>query len=300
MASAGAEAQAQEYIDQAVKALNSFRLFNRSAKYEDASELYSKAAAQYKIAKAWQEAGDCYVKAAENANLSNNPHDALNHYTNAAKCFKTAGSTADAVRMFELVVAKQQENNKFSVAAKLYKEIGEMEEADLKFGNAIAAYEKAADCFTADDAQTSADQMYIKVADLAAMEEDYKRAIELYERVSLASVDNNLTKWSVTDYLFKACLCWLALSAKAGNDRGRLVRDALDKYKDMHAQFEQSREYQFLDKLVPAFEERDVEAFQDEVANFDMMFKIDRFKSTLLLKAKNSIMNPADEEPDLS
>jgi alpha-soluble NSF attachment protein len=295
--SASAEAQAQEYIDQAVKTLNSFRLFNKAAKFEEASELYAKAAAQYKIAKAWQEAGDCYVKAAENANQSNNPHDALNHYTNAAKCYKNGGNKSDAIRMYEVVVQKQQENNKFSVAAKLYKEIAEMEEADMKIQDAADAYQKAADCFQADDANTTANQMLIKVADLCAMQDDFRRAIQIYEQVAAASADNNLTRWSCTEYLFKAALCQLALSAKQGTDRGLLVKDTLDRYKDMNAQFEQSRECKFMEKVVQAYEDKNEQDFTDVVAEYDELYKLDKWKSTLLLYAKNSLS--ADHEEDL-
>jgi alpha-soluble NSF attachment protein len=296
MANIGAEAQAQEYIDQANKVANSFRLFNRSAKYEEASELYAKAAAQFKIAKLFQQAGDAYIKAAQMSSQSS-PLDELNHYTNAAKCFKQAGNKNDAVRVFEQVVAKQQENNKFSVAAKLYKEIAELEETDVKLGNAITAYERAADCFRADDANTSANQMLLKVADLSAMEADYKRAIEIYEKIASESMDNNLTKYSVPEYYFKSVLCNLALSAKLGNDNGRLAQDALMRYKDLFAAFETSKECKFLEKLLPPFEERDPDAFADVVFDYDNMYKLDKWKMELLHRAKKSIMG--DEEVDL-
>lgn len=292
------EDQAAEYIAEANKILGGWRLFNKNGKYEEAAELFSKAAAQYKIAKAWQEAGDAYVKAGELSLQASNNHDAINHYTNAAKCFKTGGNKQDAVRMYELVVQKQQENNKFSVAAKLYKEIAELEEADLRIGNAIEAYQKAADAFKADDAQTSGNQMLIKVADLCATQDDYKRAIQIYEAVAAESMDNNLTKWSVTEYFFKSALCYLAQSAKLNNDSGTLVKGALERYKDMHPAFETSRECTFLEKLLPAYEERNVDDFTDIVGEFDQMFKLDKWKSTLLLSAKNSLTQ--DREVDLS
>jgi len=298
MANQGAEAQAQEYIDQANKVANSFRLFNRSSKYEEASELYSKAAAQFKIAKMFQEAGDAYIKASDYANQSNNPVDAINHLTNAAKCFKQAGNKNDAVRLYEQIVAKQQENNKFSVAAKLYKEIAELEEADVKLADAIIAYEKAADCFKADDANTSANQMFLKVADLCAMEGDYKRATEIYDKISSESMDNNLTKYSVPEYFFKSALCQLALSAKLGNDQGHLAQDAVSRYKDQFPAFETSKECKFMDKILPFFEERDADSFSDAVFDYDNMYKLDKWKMELLHRAKKAIMG--DEEVDLS
>jgi len=68
----------------------------------------------------------------------------------------------------------------------------------------------------------------------------------------------------------------------------------------MYAAFETSRECQFIEKLLPFYEERDVDGFTDTVADFDQLFKLDKWKSSLLLLAKNGIAGPADHEPDLS
>jgi alpha-soluble NSF attachment protein len=48
------------------------------------------------------------------------------------------------------------------------------------------------------------------MADLAALAGQYKRAIDAYEQVALASLNSNLTKWSVKDYYLKAGACYLA------------------------------------------------------------------------------------------
>lgn len=73
----------------AEKRLNAFSLFSsKSAKYEDAIELYTKAAASYKMNKNWQEAGDAYVAAAECSEKLKEEHDVCTHYVNAAKAYK--------------------------------------------------------------------------------------------------------------------------------------------------------------------------------------------------------------------
>jgi len=48
------------------------------------------------------------------------------------------------------------------------------------------------------------------VADLAAEEAQYPRAIENYEKVAKVSMNNNLMRYSVKDYLFKAGIVHLA------------------------------------------------------------------------------------------
>jgi hypothetical protein len=55
-----------------------------------------------------------------------------------------------------------------------------------------------------------ANKHYLKVADLAAVEGDYYKSIGHYEKIAKSSINNNLMKWSVKDYLLKAGICHLA------------------------------------------------------------------------------------------
>lgn len=55
-----------------------------------------------------------------------------------------------------------------------------------------------------------ANKHFLKVADLSALEGDYYKAIYHYERIGRQSINNNLMKWSVKDYLLKAGICHLA------------------------------------------------------------------------------------------
>jgi len=48
------------------------------------------------------------------------------------------------------------------------------------------------------------------VAELAAEEGEYQKATENFEQVAKKSMNNNLTKYSVKDYLFKAGIVHLA------------------------------------------------------------------------------------------
>jgi len=61
----GGSVKGDELVKEAEKKLKSWSLFSSSSKYDDACELYDKAAAQYKIDKEWERAGQTYVKAAE-------------------------------------------------------------------------------------------------------------------------------------------------------------------------------------------------------------------------------------------
>jgi len=65
--------------------------------------------------------------------------------------------------------------------------------------------------------------------------------LEIYEQVARASMDNNLLKFSVRNYLFNSFLCVLAKQDVVGAGR------ALDKYKDMDPTFQTQRECKLCD-----------------------------------------------------
>jgi alpha-soluble NSF attachment protein len=55
-----------------------------------------------------------------------------------------------------------------------------------------------------------ANKHFLKVADLSALDGDYYKAITYFERIGRSSINNNLMRWSVKDYLLKAGICHLA------------------------------------------------------------------------------------------
>ena len=78
-----------EYKAAAAKKLKSFSFFSSSNKYEDAIELYQKAAAQYKMNKNWAEAGQIYKICAELfRDKIKDAHEEGGMYEAAAKAFK--------------------------------------------------------------------------------------------------------------------------------------------------------------------------------------------------------------------
>ena len=119
---------------------------------------------------------------------------------------------------------------------------------------------------------------------------NYELAIEHYENVANSSVSNQLTKWSVKDYLLKAGICHLLVDDAVG------ARKALDRYELLDSTFGSTREFKFLSSLSEAISEGDIQKFTDIVAEFDSMTKLDNWKTTMLLRIKESM----DEEPSLT
>lgn len=134
-----------------------------------------------------------------------------------------------------------------------------------------------------------ANKLYLKVADLSALEKDYYKAISNYERVAKSSINNNLMKWSVKEYLLKAGMCHLATGDMVACQR------ALESYRDLDPSFSQTREHQLLMDLSEAVSEGDQEKFADKLFQFDQMSKLDKWKTTILLRVKEGIEEQGED-----
>lgn len=136
-----------------------------------------------------------------------------------------------------------------------------------------------------------ANKLFLKVADLSALDGEYYKAIEMYEKVATASVANNLMKYSVKDYLLKSGICLLAVGDGVSTNR------AFEKYRDMDPTFASTREHQLLVDLQATVEAGDQEAFADKLFQYDQMSKLDKWKTAILLRIKNAIV---EKEEDFS
>ncbi|KAL1919042.1 uncharacterized protein VTP21DRAFT_2423 [Calcarisporiella thermophila] len=284
------EKEAQALIAKAEKKASSFSWFGGSGKYEEAAELYCKAANQFKLAKRWQEAGQAFCKASEMLLQNKEVDEAASSLIDAARCFKKC-SPEDAISSLRKAIEIMTDKGRFNAAANHQKEIAEIYESDLvDLQRAMDAYEIAADWYAGEERPAVANSCWLKVAHFAAQLEQYDKAIERFEQVANASVDNQLTRWSLKDYFLKAGLCHLCLGDAVGTQR------AIERYCDMDVTFGSTRECQFLQSILEAYEAGDVEMFTQKVFEFDQLMKLDNWKTTVLLRIKRSI----SEEPALT
>jgi alpha-soluble NSF attachment protein len=150
------------------------------------------------------------------------------------------------------------------------------------------------------------------VADLAALAGDYPRAIDRYEAVARASLNSNLTKWSVKDYFFKAGACYLANKVFhcdfLAYYRIRLPRkmpfngswnkilplpQLVSAFFFKYISYPEGRLYK---DLTEAIEAADEDQFLDKLQAYDQMSKLDKWKTTIFLRIKEDM----DAEPDLT
>ncbi|KAI1304870.1 hypothetical protein EDD11_005043 [Mortierella claussenii] len=278
------EREAQELVAKADKrATGSSWFFSSTSKYEEASELYTKAANIYKMAKRWKESGDTFCKAADMQLKMSEKDEAANTFINASKSYKKS-SPQDAIAALEKAIGILTERGRFQSAAKHQEDIGAIYESELiDLEQAMRAYEVAADWYAGESSTALAHKCMLKVATFAAQLEQYDKAIEMFETVASASLDNQLMKWSLKEYFLKAGLCHIATGDSVS------AHNAVGRYCDMDVTFSSTRECQFLQSILGAVDNNDVNQFTASVVEFDQLTKLDNWKTKILLEIKNSI-----------
>lgn len=277
------EEKGNEMMEKGEQRLKKWSLFgSNTTKYEEAAEIFEKAGNFYKLAKNGTLAAKAFTKAADCHIQAGSKFEATTNFVNAANAIRKE-NVSEAVSYFQKASDLSTDEGKFSIAAKYQKEIGELYESELNYENSMEAYQKAAEFFEGENSPSGANTCYLKVAQFASQLEEYERAIEIYERVAKNSLDNNLLKWGVREYFLKAVLCRLCTGDIVAANR------ALEQYISMDATFSSQRECKFLQQIISACENYDSEAFTQAVVDFDAIQKLDQWKTTILLRIKNSI-----------
>ncbi|CAZ81469.1 unnamed protein product [Tuber melanosporum] len=274
---------------QASSARGGFSLFGgKQDKLEIAADLYTQAANAFRIQKLGREAGQTLEKAAAIRQEINEPDDAASNLVEAYKAYKK-DDPSSAARVLEKAIQHFTLRGNFRRAATYQQNLAELLDEIGDVPRAVAAYELAGDWFQSDNAESLANGAFLKMADLAALEGMYPKAVEKYEGVARSSAESNLMKWSMKDYFLKAGICHLA-----SRDKIALTK-ALDNYVDLDPTFRSTREFQLLNDMLEADNSSDAEVFADKIFQYDQMSKLDKWKTTMLLRVKKSIEEEDDD-----
>lgn len=284
-------ARGEDFESKAEKKLGGWAIFG--SKYEDAADLFDKAGNCFKLAKSWDKAGAVYVKLANCHLKLDSKHEAANAYADAAHCYKKS-NIKEAVSCLEQAVNLFLDIGRLNMSARYYKEIAELYEQEQNLDQAINYYEKAADLFQSEDVTTTANQCKQKVAQFSAQIEKYPRAIEIFEEIARHSVNNNLLKYGVRGHLLNAGICQLCKGDVVA------INNALERYQELDPTFSGTRECKLLVDLAAAIDEEDVAKFTDAVKEYDSMTQLDAWRTTLLLRVKETLKAEELEEDDLT
>ncbi|KAJ8510937.1 hypothetical protein OPV22_001371 [Ensete ventricosum] len=284
-------AKGDDLEQKAEKKLAGWGIFG--SKYDDAADLFDKAANFFKLAKNWERAGSVYTKLANCHLKLDSKHEAASTFVNAANCYKKI-SLQDAAESLNQAVNLFLEIGRLNMAARYCKELGELYELEQNPEKAMDYFERAADLFQSEEVTTSANQCNQKVAQFAAQLEQYPKAIEIYEAIARHSINSSLLKYSVKGILLNAGICQLCKGDVVA------ITNALERYQELDPTFSGTREYKLLADLADSMDEGDVVKFTDALQEYDSMTRLDPWKTTLLLRVKNAIKAKEEEEDDLT
>ena len=236
--------------------------FGKNQKHEDAAEAYTKAGNAFKLATLWESAGKAFVKAAEQHTVLNNSSDAASSYVEAGNSYRKI-NPKKGIKAFSKAIEIFNDAGRFAQSARYYKEVAEIFEADNNTDGAIDAYQQAANLFSNDNKQSNANQCLLKIANLASAAGQYSKAAEIFETIGRESLTSNLGKYAAKGYFTQCVLCLLGLGD------GVAGRSKLDDFKNADFSFPASRECDFLEKLLTAFDGNSIDDFEQACADFD-------------------------------
>lgn len=289
--------------------------FGKQQKYEDALNYYKAAANAYKLADQFKESGDCYVKASEMAAVvDENPTsvDVVNNVIEAANVYKRVDIAA-AIETFGKAIKMYCDSGRLGQAARYQKEVADMFESDGNLEMALQMFEQAADLYSKDNKKSNSKDCLVKVATISSTRacnlrneksdpmnankaiEEFQKASAIFEQVGKECLESKLGSFSAKGYFFQSLLCTLALGDEVA------IEQKLNHYKNVDYSFPNSRECQFVEKLLSAIQSMSVEEFATACSEFDRITPLDPWKTSVLLAIKNvTVGTGGEEEGDLT
>jgi alpha-soluble NSF attachment protein len=239
------KSQAEKHLQQAGSSLSSFFGFGGSQKYDEAAEMFIKAANAYKLENKWNSAADMFLKASTCHQQGDSASDSIKDLVDAGNSLKKV-NPLEAIPIFIKAIEKYNENGRFGQSAKLHQEIAETYENEGNFDLALNHFNHAVELYQNDNKPLSAQPCSLKIATLHAKLGECTKAAGIFERIAKESLQSRLGAFSAKGYFFQALLCYQA----AGD--GVATKSKLNDFKSADHTFSSSRECSFLEKIIQA------------------------------------------------
>lgn len=278
--------KALELINQADRIWRSY-FKSKDQKNDETIDLYKQAATYYKLDKNFQDAAKTYLQIIINLEKLKDKdlYEIANNYIEAAKCYKKCDENMKAIECYTNTVSLFEELGKIREASKILVEIAEIYGLLNKIDNSIEFYKKAYKYIEIESSSDSAiNKIILKLAEIYTNKKDYVEVIKYYDIIIKKSIDSNLLKYDVRNYIFDSILCSLILDYQKAHNN-------LDLYKNLDSSFENTREYKFLKDLLKYYLNNDLDNIINLIYKYDNITKLNAYKINLLLIIKNNIEN---------
>lgn len=276
--------KADAFVSQADSKLRRMSIINPD-KYNEAADILIKAANLYKVGKEYSKAADVYYKVYECYLKADSEFDAINSLVQAGTCYNKSNNYDKAIDCYNKVIDYNTVNGKIQTIAKYQKELAEIYESMLDTEMAIECYKKASDNYLIEDATSQSNSCNIKVGQLLCEINKFNDALQIYEALAKISIDNNLLKYNVNEYLLHAGLCAILLNDIVTTEK------AIERFKDISAIFDTSKQYKLLMDIIKTINDNDLDSFTIVIKDYDSISPFDNFKISLLTKIKKILEN---------
>merc|ERR1712113_608374 len=152
-----------------------------------------------------------------------NDIEAKASWREAGKCYRHV-DFHKAIDAYKNAIQLNLDADRFGQAARLEEEIGDMLAEDEHFDEAIESYEQSADYYEAENDTGNRNKRLLKVAHMAGKAKQWNKAIKIFENTAKQSADNNLLRWKVKEYIFKAMLLQICALAQADIEKTKNVK----------------------------------------------------------------------------
>ncbi|KAF7103561.1 hypothetical protein CFC21_104542 [Triticum aestivum] len=287
------EAHGDDMERKADKKLSGWGLFG--SQYDAAADLYYGAATFFKLAKSWSRAASVYTKIANCHLKLDSKDEAASAYADAANCYKKF-SPHEAARALDQAVVLFLEVRRLAMAARYCRDAGVIYQQEKDLAMASDYLERAADLFDDEGQTCQSNAIKHEIAEIAAKLGRYPKAAEIFEEIARQSIKSKLLKYSVRAVLLNAGICQLCIAD------GVAMQKSFARYQEIDPTFWGTREHKLLADLAASMDYGDVARFTDAVREFDVVTRVDPWRTILLLRAKDELEKQEndDDEDDLT
>lgn len=261
----------------------------KGQKFEDAAELFHKAANSYKLGKEYQLAGEAYSRSGEcHKQAEAVSFECGNMFKEAGECFKEV-NPQEAVNAWRQAIEIFSENGRWNMCGQMMKGIaeiyeqGEMSTDGGSSEDAIQCYEQAEMFFKNDNRTQNANQCTEKIAMISASNENFTAAAGKFEELARGCMEKKLTSFNAKNYFIKCLVCHLAAEDTVA------ACSKLDEFIGLDYTFDGTREHRFVQAVIEAVQNNDAGAFAAAAKEFQSVKKMDPWMISILLKSKRGI-----------
>ena len=265
-------------------------------KRANARKLYLQAAALYKGSANFVAAATAYQRACDMSAANKSDIDVADDASNVMamnmKCDNFDASRAACAKVVDLYVR----SNKTSQAAKACQQFGEWKPSTGKFTDEQRReqdtfLEKAITFYRQEGSRSTANELRLKTVERKALAGEYTAAAKDYEAIAKEVLDDSLLRTTAQRHFFMVLLCFVAdmHPGRITEDTERL-RAKFEWIQERDSQFHQyTQEFMLIQGLISAFEDLDVEKYDDAQARYEEICAVDTLKARLLLLGKQAL-----------